>query len=168
MCLGFGVRSEDKVELSESAPRMVNSFQVWENRMRDIRQVHWGRIVVAGFLSEVAVMVIFLLLLISATLAGVPEVARPMSTLDYIDAMLSSFAMVFLFTLWVGKRIESGFILHGVLVGVVGILLFAIMWVVTVGWLVQPPLYIVAHLLKVLGGIAGGLVADRRKQRVPA
>ena len=84
--------------------------------MRAVRQVHWGRIVVAGFLSEVSIFVIFLLLLIGATLAGVPDVARPMSTLDYIDAMLSSFAMVFLFTLWVGKRIESGFILHGALV----------------------------------------------------
>jgi hypothetical protein len=88
--------------------------------MSAIRQVHWGRIVVAGFLSEVAVFAIFLLLVIAATLAGVPDVARPMSTLDYIDAILSSFAMVFLFTLWLGKRIESGFMLHGALVGVVG------------------------------------------------
>ena len=101
--------------------------------MRAIRQVHWGRIVVAGFLSEVAIFVIFLLLLIGSTLAGFPDVARPMSPLDYIDAMLSSFAMVFLFTLWVGKRIESGFILHGALVGVVGILLFSTMWVTTTG-----------------------------------
>jgi len=59
--------------------------------MSGIRQVHWGRIVVAGFLSEVAVFAIFFLLLIAATLAGVPGVAKPMSTLDYIDAMLSSF-----------------------------------------------------------------------------
>ena len=50
--------------------------------MRAIRQVHWGRIVVAGFLSEVAIFVIFLLLLIGATLAGFPDVARPMSTLN--------------------------------------------------------------------------------------
>ena len=135
--------------------------------MRAIRQVHWGRIVVAGFLSEVSIFVIFLLLLIGSTLAGFPDVARPMSTLDYIDAMLSSFAMVFLFTLWVGKRIESGFILHGALVGVVGILLFGIMWVTTTGGsLSQPPLYIVAHVLKILGGITGGLVTERRRRRV--
>jgi hypothetical protein len=134
--------------------------------MGEIQQIHWGRIVVAGFLSEAAVFVIFLLLLIGAKLARVPEVARPMSTLDYIDAMLSSFAMVFLFTLWVGRRIESGFILHGALVGVVSILLFAIMWVATTGSLAQPPLYIVAHLLKVLGGITGGLVTLRRRPGV--
>jgi hypothetical protein len=101
-----------------------------------------------------------------ATLAGIPEVARPMSTLDYIDAVLASFAMFFLFTLWLGKRIESRFVLHGALVGVAGILLFGIMWVSTTGSLAQPPLYVVAHLLKVLGGITGGLVVERRRQRV--
>src|SRR5262245_52527341 len=102
-----------------------------ENLMSDIRQVHWGRSVVAGLLSEVAVFAIFIVLRIAATLAGVPDIARPMSTLDYIDAMLSSFAMVFLFTLWLGKRIESRFMLHGALVGVVGIVLFTTMWVAT-------------------------------------
>ena len=135
--------------------------------MSGIRQVHWGRIVVAGFLSEVAVFAIFFLLLIAATLAGVPDVAKPMSTLDYIDAMLSSFLMVFLFSLWVGKRIESGFVLHGTLVGVVGILLFTIMWVATTRSPAQPLVYVVAHLLKILGGISGGLLVARRRRRVP-
>jgi len=136
--------------------------------MSDIHKVHWSRVVAAGFLSEAAVMVTFFLLLVIAMLAGVPGVARPMSSLDYVNAMLSSFAMVFLFTLWVGKRIESRFILHGALVGVVGILLFTTMWVATTGSLGQPPLYIVAHLLKILGGLVGGLAAEKRKQRVLA
>jgi len=136
--------------------------------MIPIRRIHWGRIVAAGFLAETAVFVIFFLLLLGATLAGIPEIARPMSTLDYIDAMVSSFAMVFLFTLWVGKGIESGFVLHGMLVGVVGILLFGILILAGTGSLAQPPLYLVAHGLKILGGIAGGLVAQRRKQRVIA
>jgi uncharacterized membrane protein YcaP (DUF421 family) len=135
--------------------------------MNATQRVHWGRIVVAGFLSEVSVMVVFFLLLIAARLAGVPEIAKPMSPLDYVDALVSSFGMVFLFTLWVGKRIESGFILHGALVGVVGIVLFAIMWLSTTRSLAQPPLYVVAHGLKVLGGIAGGLVVQRRRQRAP-
>ena len=38
--------------------------------MRAIRQVHWGRIVVAGFLSEVSIFVIFLLLLIGGRSPG--------------------------------------------------------------------------------------------------
>ena len=134
--------------------------------MSAIRQVHWGRIMVAGLLSEVAVFAIFFLLLIAATLAGAPAVARPMGTLDYLDALLSSFAMVFLFTLWMAKRIESGFVLHGVLIGVVGIVLFTMMWVATTKSLAQPPLYVVAHLLKILGGMAGGRVVEGRRRRV--
>src|SRR5215510_6114157 len=145
---------------------LLKSISPLENLMSAIREVHWGLIVVAGFLSEVAVFAIFLLLLLIATLAGIPDVARPMSTLDYIDAVLSSFAMVFLFTLWLGKRIESRFVLHGALVGVVGILLFGMMWVGTTRSLAQPPLYVVAHVLKVLGGITGGLVVERRTRRV--
>jgi hypothetical protein len=113
-------------------------------------------------LAEATVFAIFFLLLFAATAAGVPEIARPMGTLDYIDAMVSSFATVFLYTLWVGKRIESDFVRHGVLIGLFGVILFGLMWVATTRSLAQPPLYVVAHALKVLGGIAGGLVAEKR------
>ena len=123
---------------------------------------------VGGFLAEAAVFAVFFLLLFATRLAGVPEMARPMSTLDYIDALVSSFVMVFLFTLWVGKRLESGFVLHGMLVGVVGILLFGILIFVGAGSLAQPPLYLVAHVLKILGGIAGGVFVERRRRRVAA
>jgi len=129
-------------------------------------RIHWKWIVAASFLAEATVFAIFFLLLFAATVAGVPEIARPMGTLDYVDAMVSSFAVVFLFTVWIGKRIESAFVLHGVLIGLVGILLFSMMWVATTRSLAQPSLYVVAHVLKVLGGIAGGRVAEKRKQRV--
>lgn len=134
--------------------------------MTATRRLNWKRIVLAGLFAELTVIGLFFLLLLVATLAGVPEIARPMSTLDYVDAMVSSFVTMFLFTLWAGKRIESALVLHGALIGVVGIVLFGIMWVATTGSLAQPPLYVVAHGLKVLGGISGGLVAERRKQAV--
>lgn len=130
-----------------------------------IRQIHWGRIVVAALLAEVSVIAIFFLLLFGAMLAGVPELARPMSTLDYVDAMVSSFAMVFVFTLWVGRRIESGFVLHGILVGVVAMVLFVALNFGLNRTLEEPPLYWVAHGLKILGGITGGLVVERRRRR---
>jgi predicted permease len=126
------------------------------------RRIHWRLILLAGFLSELAVFAIFFALLALARLAGVPEVARPMSTLDYIDAMVSSFGMVFVFTLWVGKRIESGFVVHGILIGLVGILLFLALIFALSGSIAQPLLYVVAHALKLLGGVAGGLVAQKR------
>jgi hypothetical protein len=51
---------------------------------------------------------------------------------------------------------------YGVLLAAFGIFLFTIMWIATTRSLAQPPLYVVAHGLKILGGIAGGLVAEKR------
>ena len=64
-----------------------------------------------------------------------------------------------------GKRIDSAFVLHGALIGIFGILLFTVMWVGTTGSLAQPALYVVAHALKSVEGIAGGLIAERRHSR---
>ena len=61
-----------------------------------MRRIHWKWIVIASFFAEATVFAVFFLLLFAATVAGVPEIARPMSTLDYIDALVSSFAVVFL------------------------------------------------------------------------
>jgi hypothetical protein len=133
-----------------------------------MRRIHWKWILLAGFLAEVSVFAIFFLLLLAATAAGNPGIARPMGALDYVDALVSSFASIFLFTLWAGKRIDSGFVLHGALIGVFGILLFAVIWIAATGSLAQPPLYVVAHGLKILGGVAGGrLAGKRRRQALP-
>ena len=119
----------------------------------------------AAVLAELSVIAIFFVLLFGAMAAGVPEIARPLSTLDYVDALVSSFVMVFVFTLWLGRRIASGFVLHGILVGVVAMLLFVALNLGLNGTLEEPPLYWVAHGLKILGGLTGGLVAERRRQR---
>jgi putative membrane protein (TIGR04086 family) len=129
-------------------------------------RIHWGRIVAAAFLAEASVMAGFFLLLFAFTMAGAPEMARPMSPLDYVDAIVSSFVMVFLFTLWVGKRIESRFVMHGALVGGVAVLLFVTLIFAINKTFAEPPLYIVAHAMKILGGITGGLVAEKRRRRV--
>jgi hypothetical protein len=130
--------------------------------------IHWGRIVVAAFLAEASVMAGFFLLLFIATQSGVPEIARPMSPLDYVDAIVSSFVMAFLFTLWVGKGIESRFVLHGALVGGVAVLVFVTLIFAINKTFAEPPLYIVAHTMKILGGITGGLVAEKRRRVIEA
>lgn len=71
---------------------------------------------------------------------------------------------MFAFTIWVGKRIDSAFVLHGMLIATFGALLFTVMWVATTGSPAQPALYVVAHGLKVLGGIAGGVFAEKRNR----
>src|SRR6185503_6455323 len=135
--------------------------------MSDARRIHWKWIVIAAFVAEATVLALFFLLLFAATAAGVPEIARPMTPLYYVDAVVMSFLSMLVVTLWVGKRIDSGFVLHGVLIATVAILLFAALWSTT-GTLMQPFWYVVAHGFKILGGITGGLLAERRRRRAPA
>jgi hypothetical protein len=135
--------------------------------MSMLRRIRWGWVLAAAFLAEAAILVVFFLLLFAAMLAGVPEIAAPMSTLDYIDALVSSFVMFYLvLTLWLGKRIDSDFVVHGALAGLTAALLFTVMWISTTGSLTQPLPYVAAHLLKVVGGIAGGFVIQQRRQRL--
>lgn len=127
-------------------------------------RVHVLRIAAGAFFAEVSVLALFFLLLWIARLAGVPEIARPMTPLDYADAMAGSFVSVFLFTLWVCRPVESDFILHGVLVGLTAILMFVALIFGVNKTFAEPPLYWVAHGLKIAGGIAGGVVAGRRRR----
>ena len=72
--------------------------------------------------------------------------------------LLASLTMPCIFAVWVGRRVESHFLLHGVLVGAVAALVYLI-----VAWgQPEPLLYRIAHGLKLVGGLLGGMVAARR------
>jgi hypothetical protein len=126
----------------------------------------WGRILLAGLLAEASVMVVFFVLLGLAWLAGMPEVAAPMSPLDYVDALIASFLSIFIVARWVARRLEGAFVLHGILIALVAMSLFLLMIGLAEGSIEQPILYWVAHGLKFAGGIAGGLVTERRRRPV--
>jgi putative membrane protein (TIGR04086 family) len=66
--------------------------------------------------------------------------------------------MCFLGALWVGRRIESHFVLHGTLVGVIAALIYVSLTRANP----EPFAYIVAHALKLVGGAFGGFVAQGR------
>jgi len=74
-----------------------------------------------------------------------------------------SFITCFLGALWVCRRIESHFILHGTLVGVVA----ALIYVALTRAQPEPLAYVVAHALKLAGGACGGFVAQRRRSPSP-
>jgi len=80
--------------------------------------------------------------------------------------LIGSALMPFLFALWVGRAVESHFLLHGALVGIVAILFY----LAVARGQPEPLLYKIAHALKVLGGMLGGVVAGRRNlaQRIAA
>jgi peptidoglycan/LPS O-acetylase OafA/YrhL len=109
--------------------------------------LRWRRVLVGGFLAELLVFaIVFPVLYLfgqRAFLASIP---------------IASALMPFILAVWVGRRIESRFVLHGALVGVVAALIY-----MGLAWGQPQPLYKIAHGLKVVGGMAGGVVASRRK-----
>ena len=116
-------------------------------------RIHWGRILLGGLLAEVALII-----------AIVPLGLRLGDSFLHYAAPPGSFVTCFLGALWVGRRIESRFILHGTLVGVVA----ALIYVGLTRAQPEPLAYVVAHALKLAGGACGGFVAQRRRLPSPA
>lgn len=111
-------------------------------------RIHWGRVALGGFLAE---------LMVFAIVFPVRSLFGQRAFLASI--VIASAVMPFLFALWVARRIESLFTLHGALVGLVAALIYLVL-----AWgQPQPLLYKIAHGLKVVGGALGGLLASRRK-----
>lgn len=113
-----------------------------------LRVVRWGRVLVGGFLAELLVFaIVFPTLYLFGQRAFLASI------------LIASGVMPFIVAVWVGRRIESRFVLHGGLIGLVAALIYT-----GLSWgQPQPLLYKIAHGLKVVGGMAGGAVASRRK-----
>ena len=109
--------------------------------------LRWGRIIAGGVFAELGVF------------AVVFPVLHFFGQRAFLASILAaSAALPFAFAVWVGRRVESHFALHGVLVGTVAALVYLI-----VAWgQPEPLLYKIAHGLKLLGGLLGGLTAARR------
>ena len=112
-------------------------------------RIHWGRVLMGGFLAEVAIFVVAVAVLLLFGERAVLYALPP-----------TSLVMTFLFAVRVGQRIESRFVLHGLLLGVVATLLYVGLTLARP----EPFLYLVAHGLKILGGGVGGFVAERRSK----
>jgi hypothetical protein len=111
-------------------------------------QVRWGLVLAGGFLAELIVIaIVFPVLYFLGQRAFLASI------------LIASAVLPFIFAMWVGRRITSRFVFHGALVGVIAALIYMVL-----AWgRPQPVLYRVAHGLKLVGGIAGGAVASRRK-----
>ena len=113
--------------------------------------IRWGRIILAVVAAEAVVTL--LILVVSAVFKVPGELAG-----YYVAAPASGLA-TFLMVLWVARKLESRFILHGVLVGLVGVVL-------TAGFIftAKPEdrwMYVASLVLRIVGGYLGGLVAQR-------
>lgn len=116
--------------------------------MNALTRIHWVRILIGGFLAEVVVIAIAVPVFKMAGQHALLYVVPP-----------ACLVACFLFGWWVGRRVESRFVLHGVLVGVVATVLYIVL---TLGQ-PEPFAYYLAHMLKIVGGAAGGAMAARRQ-----
>jgi len=107
-------------------------------------RILWIRILVGGFLSELALIVVF-----------IPTTILLGQTAGVYVAVAGSLAMPFLFGFWAARRAHAHLVLHGLLVGAIGILIY----VGLTRGAPEPLLYIFAHGLKLIGGAAGGYAA---------
>ena len=111
-------------------------------------QFRWGRVLIGGFLAELCVFaIVFPVQFLFGQQAFLASI------------LIASALMPFVFAIWVGRRIESRFVLHGALVGLVAALIYTgLAWGQT-----QPLLYKISHGFKILGGMTGGMMAARRR-----
>jgi hypothetical protein len=109
--------------------------------------IQWGRVLLAAFLMEVVLFAIAVPLYLGGEGRVLVYVVPP-----------AAFIATFAITVWIGRGIKSKFVLHGVLIGIVGTL----MYVGLTRAQPEPWQYWVAHALKVVGGAAGGMVLARR------
>ena len=116
-------------------------------------KIHWGRVVIAGLLAEALLIPVFLI--VSQPLASPAGAAVGLG---------GGFVFMLLAALWAAQKIESRFVLHGILVGISAVVFY------TIGNIVRGQLHFaghsvffyLAHIAKILGGAAGGFLAARR------
>ena len=112
-----------------------------------MKNIRWGWILLGGFLAELGIFVLIIPLSMWAGQQSLLYTAPP-----------ASFVASFVFGIWVARKVQQRRVLHGALVGIVATLIY-----VGIGLgQPEPIVYIVAHVLKVLGGAAGGFVALKR------
>jgi putative membrane protein (TIGR04086 family) len=115
-------------------------------------RIRWGRVVAGGLLAEVGILIVVLPFAFTET---------PERFLVYVVPPVS-LVMTFIFGRWTGTRVDSRFLLHGALAGLVAAVVYiAVVWGQTL-----PPSYTLAHFLKVIGGAAGGYVAGKSKRAI--
>jgi uncharacterized membrane protein HdeD (DUF308 family) len=111
-----------------------------------LRQLRWARVLAGGICAELAVFAIVF-----------PVLHFFGQTAFLASILVTSAALRFIFAVWVDRRVESHFVLHGLMVGVVA----ALMYVIVAWGQPEPLLYKIAHGLKLVGGLLGGVASLR-------
>jgi hypothetical protein len=129
---------------------------------RDMSKLSWARILLAGFLAEVTVL---LLLFGIRLLHGFgPLELRPLSPIGTAAFGLVLFGSPAVFASWATRNGSGQPVLDGLLVGVTAVLVYEI-----ISFRQPKPhpvsYYLVVHALKIVGGAVGGWHAARQRRK---
>lgn len=116
--------------------------------MSSLRQIRWGWVLVGGLVAELVLML------------AVPIQFLPggQTLLLYLVVPLCLLVTA-LAGYWIAAKVGTAPVLHGGLVGAVALVLYAALtWTQAL-----PIVYAVANLSKIVGGMAGGWFASRRR-----
>jgi uncharacterized protein YneF (UPF0154 family) len=119
-----------------------------------LKQIRWWWILAGGFGAEI---VLFLFVPIQLLPGGGTVLLYIIIPLCLLATGIAGW--------WVARKAGSAYLVHGVLVGVVALLIYgALTWSQPL-----PTAYIVANYLKIVGGLVGGWYAARHHaRRAPA
>ena len=126
-------------------------------------KLDWPRIVSAGLIAQIALNVVF----------GFVVLNYGQGTVSNASVVVAALAFNFLAAVWVGLKIESRFVLHGFLVGIVGVICHVAetlpnLWnsvssgALSGGYGEYLLTSIGGHTPKLLGGLRGGYLVGRR------
>ena len=127
-------------------------------------RIHWKLILIAALWSELVLFVIYL--------AATQYAGASREIMVYLDFIL----LMFLGGLWVARKVESRFVLHGLMVGVFANFLFIPLSPLIL--LIQPTVLqdertsqifieiIIDCAVKILGSAAGGYVGGRLSRKL--
>src|SRR5262249_54281787 len=124
--------------------------------MADVAQkisFRWGRVLIGAVLMEVVLF---------AIAAGAYFLPNGQNLLLYVIPPACLVVSLY-FGYWAARGAANRFVLHGTLVGVVA----AVAYIVLTWKQTLPMAYTISHFLKIIGGAAGGFIAQRRAPRAP-
>lgn len=124
-----------------------------------MKELRWGWVVLGGFLGELATLALIMVLRLMHGYS-VRAYDAQLSTVGRTTFPVGVFASLLVFSWWVARKAPARPIAHGLLVGVVAVLVYELLTIgipVPVTWS-----YVGVHALKLLGGVAGGWIAARR------
>jgi hypothetical protein len=128
-------------------------------------KINWKRVVIAGILFEILLTLIY----IAAQYAGPYRLAI---------VLLDWFGIMFWGGLWVARKIESRFVIHGFLVGIIANLLFFplrpilpllrptdVQAEMQGPWIVMVMIILISFIIKILGSTLGAYIGGRLRKK---